>query len=219
MKKKIGTLLFLSALVFACSSDDSSPDPQPNPDDGIGFEITTAIADPVFEQALIDLNLDDKIDGTVLTSRIEDIVELVIDNKGITDITGIGDFKNLENLVVEGNSLARLDLTNNSNLKFLYAMDNELTFINVLNLDNLEQLEAQNNNLSSMDVSTNPVLFVLRLANNDIASLDVSGNPQINRLSIEDNPLTCIQVSQAQLDNIPLEWTKDIDDTYALDCE
>lgn len=219
MKKRFGTLLLVAALVLSCSSDDSSPDPQPNPDDGSGFEITTAIADSAFEQALVDLGLDDKVDGTVLTSSIEGVTELVMDNKGITDITGINDFSELENLVVDGNNIVRLDLAENTKLKFIFAKDNALTFINVQNLNILEKIEAQNNVLSSMDVSSNPALQLLLLANNDVTALDVSNNPQLNSLSVEDNPLTCVRVSQAQLDNIPQNWTKDMEDSYALDCE
>jgi len=218
MRRKLGILLLLSGFIIGCSSDDS-PAPDPIIDDGPGFEITTAITDSEFEQALIDLNLDDKIDGLVVTSNIQDVTELILDNKGISDLTGISDFRELENLVVEGNSLVRLDLDENSKLKFIFAKENELTFINVQNLDILEKIEAQDNNLSSMDVSTNPALQLLLLANNDVAALDVSGNGQLNTLSVEGNPLTCIQVSQSQLDNIPMNWTKDAEDSYALDCE
>lgn len=219
MKKIFGTLIVVAALILSCSSDDSNPNPQPNPDDGSGFEVTTSIADPAFEQALVDLGLDDKVDGTVITSSIEDVTELVMNDKGITDVSGIADFADLENLVVDGNSIARLDLSENTRLKFIFAKDNELTFINVQNLNILEKIEAQNNVLSSMDVSTNPALQLLLLANNDVAGLDVSLNTQLNTLSVEGNPLTCVRVSQAQLDNIPANWTKDMEDTYALDCE
>ena len=219
MKKIFGTLLLLAAITMSCSSDDSSPDPQPNPDDGSGFEITTAIADAAFEQVLVDLGLDDRVDGTVVTSSIEGVTELVMNDKGITDISGISDFKELENLVVDGNNLARLDVSENTKLKFIFAKDNALTFINVQNLAILEKIEAQNNVLSSMDVSTNPALQLLLLAGNDVTALDVSNNPQLNTLSVEDNPLTCVRVSQAQLDNIPQNWTKDMEDSYALDCE
>lgn len=219
MKKRCATLLLSAALILGCSSDDSSPDPQPNPDDGDGFEVTTAIADSAFEQALVDLGLDDRVDGSVKTSSIEGVTELIMDNKGITDISGISDFAELENLVVDGNSIVRLDLTENTKLKFIFAKDNALTFINVQNLNILEKIEAQNNVLSSMDVATNSALQLLLLANNDVAALDVSNNPELNTLSVEDNPLTCVRVSQAQLDNIPQNWTKDMDDTYALDCE
>ena len=98
MKKIYRILTLLLGFMIGCSSDDS-PAPDPIIDDGPGFEITTAIADSAFEQALIDLNLDDQIDGLVVTSDIDEVTELILDNKGITDLTGINDFKDLENLV------------------------------------------------------------------------------------------------------------------------
>ena len=43
---------------------------------------TTAIPDPFFEQALIDLGIDSEgeVNGQVLTSDIENITELILDN-------------------------------------------------------------------------------------------------------------------------------------------
>ena len=219
MKKNFGLLLLLLGLLIGCSSDDSSSDPQPIPDDGPGFEVTTAITDPVFEQALIDLGLDDDLDGTVVTSNIEEITELILNDLGITDLSGIQDFGELETLIVDDNNLTRLDVFQNTKLKFVFAKNNALTFINVQNLSILEKIEAQNNSLSSMDVLTNPALQLLLLTNNDVTALDVSNNSQLNTLAVEDNPLTCIRVSQNQLDNIPMNWTKDAEDSYALDCE
>lgn len=218
MKKRFKILLLLSGFIIGCSSDDS-PSQEPIIDDGPGFEITTFIADPVFEQALIDLDLDDEIDGSVLTSKIEDIISLDLVGLGISDITGINDFKELENLALTDNNLVRLEVSANSKLKFIWIEDNELTFINVQNLNILEKIGASGNQLSSMNVSTNPALQLLTLANNDVTALDVSENPQLNTLSVEGNPLTCIRVSQAQLDNVPMDWTKDAEDSYALDCE
>lgn len=218
MKKKFAFIVLPAAILMACSSDDS-PAPQPLPDDGPGFEVTTAIADPVFEQALIDLSLDDELDGTVVTSNIEEITELILNGLGISDLSGIQDFSDLETLIVDDNNLTRLDVFQNTKLKFVFAKNNLLTFINVQNLAILEKIEAQNNSLSSMDVSTNLALQLLQLADNDVAALDVSNNTQLNTLAIEGNPLTCIRVSQAQLDNIPMNWTKDAEDSYALDCE
>jgi hypothetical protein len=68
---------------------------------------TTAIPDEGFEEALIDLNIDSDglVNGQVLTSNIENIVELNFSNLYdtasydgviITDFTGIVDFESLE---------------------------------------------------------------------------------------------------------------------------
>jgi len=58
----------------------------------IGFGQTTSIPDANFEQALIDLGLDNTIDGSVLTSNISSVTDLGVSNKNIFDLTGIEGF-------------------------------------------------------------------------------------------------------------------------------
>ena len=218
MKKVFYLGMLCVPMIFSCSSDDSPAPPAVVPDDGPGFEITTAIVDPVFEQALVDLDLDDKVDGTVVTSKILGIQNLILDDLGITDLRGIEDFNDLENLSVNDNALVRLDVSDNSKLKFVYADNNALTFINVQDLAILEKISAPGNVLTSMDTSTNPALQLLVLNDNDIEISDVSMNAALNTFSIENNPVSCIRVSADQLANIPLNWTKDAGDTYSEDC-
>lgn len=218
MKSKFWLALFVLPLILSCSSDDSPAPPVENPDDGPGFEITTAIPDPVFEQALVTLDLDDEVDGSVVTSRILGIRDLILNDLGITDLRGIEDFQDLENLVVSNNSLTRLDVSDNTKLKFVYAENNELTFVNVQDLIILEKIAVEGNKLFSLDTSTNPALQLLTISDNDVEIADVSTNAQLTTFSIENNPLTCIKVSASQLANIPANWSKDMGAIYSEDC-
>ena len=54
---------------------------------------TTAVPDPAFEQALIDLGYDDILDDYVVTDSINSLINLNIFNKNIKDLTGIEDFE------------------------------------------------------------------------------------------------------------------------------
>ena len=85
------------------------------------FAQITQIPDPNFEQALIDLGIDSDgiVNGQVLTSDIETVISLNVENKGIQDLTGLEDFAALENLNVSFNMMTSLSLTNNVNLKEL----------------------------------------------------------------------------------------------------
>lgn len=57
------------------------------------FAQTTNIPDPNFEQALIDLGYDSgTIDGSVPTANISGVTSLLVNNKNISDLTGIQDF-------------------------------------------------------------------------------------------------------------------------------
>ena len=96
----------------------------------------TYIADDAFEQALINLNLDDVFDDSVYTSAIDTVLILYISNKGVTDLTGIEDFIQLSNLFCSGNQIIDLDLSNNSNLVELNCNDNLLSSLDVRNGNN-----------------------------------------------------------------------------------
>ncbi|MBC8755841.1 hypothetical protein H2O64_14280 [Kordia sp. YSTF-M3] len=96
----------------------------------------TYVPDNNFEQALIDLSLDDVLDDYVVTSNINTVNDLNIRNLGIFDLTGIEDFAALEILNCGLNFLGELDLSNNTNLNYLIADNSALVGLNVKNGNN-----------------------------------------------------------------------------------
>ncbi|MDX1315513.1 MAG: hypothetical protein R3356_08430 [Eudoraea sp.] len=220
MKREIYLLLSLMLVISSCSTDADSSGNQDDLDNMPVFAMT-AIPDTNFEQALVDLNIDDEVDGFVRTSNIENIENLDIEDKGIADLTGIQDFTALVGLWVSRNEITQLDLRQNTRLKFAFASDNALTSLQVAGLDALEKIEVLNNSLTSLNIADNLLLQELSLANNRLNAIDVSALPtviQLNVFSIEDNPLECIKVNEDQLAAIPAQWTKDPEDSYSLDC-
>jgi len=218
MKKYLALLFCATFALFSCSndSDDSDDDNQtPIP------EARTPIPDANFESALVALNLDDEVDGSVLTSNIEFIQNLNVENEGIQDLTGINDFKALVDLNVRGNDLRRLDISGNTSLLFVWAEDNQLTQLVIGNNPNIEKIGASGNQLTALNVTEYTTLQLLDLANNEVTAMDVSTLPlpTFNEFNIEGNPLTCILVSPQQLESIPASWTKDEEDAWSLDCE
>ena len=77
----------------------------------------TRIPDVNFEQHLIDLGLDDVLDGGVATVNISTIRTLDISNSNISDLSGINDFIGLENLNCMNNNLTSLPINYNIYLK------------------------------------------------------------------------------------------------------
>lgn len=79
---------------------------------------STAIPDPNFEQALIDMNIDSDgvVNGQVSTADIEIVTvndfENVLSFAGISNLTGIQDFTNLEIFNMDGN-FAGVDINEN----------------------------------------------------------------------------------------------------------
>lgn len=97
----------------------------------------TYVPDDAFEQALINLDLDDIFDDSVYTSAIDTVQILYLSNAGITDLKGIEDFTALTDLFCHDNQLTELDLSNNPNLFELNCRNNLLTRLDVRNGNNL----------------------------------------------------------------------------------
>jgi len=212
--------LLCLALLCGCSSDDDtvqSSDPTSNNNDDPVAE-RTLIPDSAFEQALVDLGFDDVVDGSMLKSSAESVVNLVINELEISSLSGLRDFSNLENLWAQNNNLTSIDLSGNNRLKFVYVDGNDLTSLQVASLGILEKIGASNNQLTAIDVTNNTGLQILEIGGNQIEAINVSANPELNVFSVVNNPLTCIQVNSQQLANIPAQWEKDPEDRYALNC-
>lgn len=74
------------------------------------------IPDNVFEQKLIDMGYDNRLDDYVSLSTIEPIVSLNLHSAQINSLQGIEGFKSLEHLYCGNNYITELDISNNLNL-------------------------------------------------------------------------------------------------------
>jgi len=87
----------------------------------------TLIPDPMFEEILIGLELDETLDGSVLTSNIETLIDLSFINSDVSDLTGIEDFRDLQNLTLDGtNLLTFVDISHNHELVIVNAHDTHI---------------------------------------------------------------------------------------------
>lgn len=150
---------------------------------------TTYVPDDNFEQALIDLGLDDVLDDYVLTENIVTVTSLNLTGRGIEDVTGIADFHALTHLVLFLNNLSELDVSSNTELIFLNGEDNSIENLNVTGCVNLEYLWMPENHLTELDISTNSALHELILNSNFLEDLDLSMNPEIEILNCSQNNL------------------------------
>ena len=155
----------------------------------------TYVPDDNFEQALIDLGYDvAPIDNSVPTANISAITDLDIQNRGISNLTGIEDFISLTVLNCENNFINVLDITQNTNLTQLFCSNNALNTINVSTLTNLQILWCGNNQLSSLHVSNNTQLISLVCNDNQLTSIDVSNNTSLNVLVLEMNQISILNI-------------------------
>lgn len=155
---------------------------------------STNIPDNNFEQKLIDLGVDDVLDGEVLTESIDTISSLTIPSSEITDMTGIEDFAALETLNCANNELTTLDLSFNSNIRIVNCSINELSSLNTNNCSDLEIMVCPINSLTAVDFSDNVSLITLIISQNELTALDVSNNANLVYLSCDENELTSLNV-------------------------
>ena len=165
-----------------------------NTDDGscyIPLSGLTYIPDANFRAALVattTITTNDWVDYNgasstsgeyVLTTVLNTVTFLDVDNLNIADLTGIEAFTALTYLICYQNQLTSLNLSQNTALTTLYCWDNQLT---------------------SLDVSQNTALTTLHCGYNQLTSLDVrnGNNTNFSNFYAYGNPnLTCISVDDA----------------------
>lgn len=160
------------------------------------FSQTTAIPDPNFEQALINLGHDITLDGSVLTANISSVTTLNVSGNSITDMTGIEDFTSLTHLDCWSNLLTSLDISQITNLVSLDCGANLLTSLDASQNIALTDLIINFNQLTSIDISQNINLSGFHIHGNQLTTLDVSNNTALTFLGCGLNSLTSLDVSQ-----------------------
>ncbi|WGF93353.1 T9SS type A sorting domain-containing protein [Aequorivita marisscotiae] len=185
-----------------------------------GYSQYTAIPDPNFENYLEQNGMGDGVpnNGQVLTSNINTVTELFVNNQNIGDLTGIEDFMALEYLGCAFNPLGGiLDLSNNNqliaigctstdltslilppstNLEFLYCDENFLTELDLTQNPNLIEVYCEWNFLTSLDITQNTNLYLLWADHNEINGyFDTSNNVSITSLTIAYNNITALDLS------------------------
>jgi hypothetical protein len=142
------------------------------------FSQFTYVPDGNFEQRLINLGLDDILDGQVLTSNINVVSSLIVSSSSISDLQGIEDFTALTLLSCGHNPLTSLDLSNNTLLTTLWCYASQLTCLNIAN--------GNNTDIGWLSLGGNPNLTCIEV---DDASWSTANWPEIlePQFSFSDN--------------------------------
>ena len=207
---------------------------------------TTAIPDPNFEQALIDLGIDSQgvLNGYVYTADISGVISLNIPGVGIEDLTGIEDFAALQILNCNNNAIIQADFSSNAALTALNISNNSLTALNVMGT-RLQELQCNGNQLTSIDIIDLGSLEILYCHENQLTTLNIADLSDLQLLHCYNNQLTgslnlfeiaelqdfdatnnpglaCIQVQEPEeaeaQEGIYANWFKDPATAYASDC-
>ena len=89
----------------------------------------TQLNDSSFEKYLIEIGIDDILDGFVDTKKCLSVTSMDLSNKNIRDLTGLNVFKNLKVLVADNNFLENIDLSQNDKLEILSLSNNNFALL------------------------------------------------------------------------------------------
>lgn len=162
------------------------------------------VPDDYFEQRLIDLGLDSKLDNYVDSAAIRLVKDLIISGSGILngeirDLTGIEGFTALESLDCSYNKLVSLPVKSNTLLS---------------------DLKSHHNSIGSIDLDTHKQLKKVDFSNNDLTHFSIKNgtNTSVTEFNIRNNPgLLCIEVDDPVWSGI--NWTeKDPGAGYSGSC-
>lgn len=135
------------------------------------------IPDPNFKNALVSTNCvgnsynqfltdaDTNDDGEIQLTEALAVTKLSVPGQGITDLTGIEAFANIESLSCNNNALTTLTLNNLFNFKGIDCSQNAITNLSITNCYNLYSFSCNNNPMTSIDLSSTKV-YKLYIANN-----------------------------------------------------
>lgn len=158
------------------------------------------IPDPNFLQALLDAGVDKNGDGQISEAEAEATVSIHLGPAGISDLTGIASFINLDTLEVLVNPISSPDLSENSSLKSLTLAGCGLTILDISKNGELRHLDCSGNTgldnfLVSLDLSGNPLLESLICQGNELETLDISHNPLLKSLNCWRNRIAGLDLS------------------------
>ena len=185
-----------------------------------GYAQFTSLPDSNFELALVNLGLDNMVDGFVLNSSIDTLSSLIVSNYNIESLVGIAAFESLIYLDCSSNNIDTLDLNNNY-LSYLDCSDNQLIELDVSNHLNLQTFKCSYNEFIQIDVTQNTSLLYFECIKNKLTSLDISNNVFLIELWCNDNNLTSLDVAGIDMyvlicDNNQLTTIDNLSDNISL---
>ena len=153
------------------------------------------VPDKTFREYLLK-QFDKDGNGVLTPAERYAVTEIDVENKYISNLSGIEFFPNLKKLNCGHNRLTKLDVSENTVLQELVCWENQLTSLDVSQNTALQELACFENQLTSLDVSQNPALQKLSCWDNRLTSLDVSKNTELTYLKCSYNRMTELDVSK-----------------------
>lgn len=150
-----------------------------------------------YSEALVPLNMNCAAMGISSLSGIEYFsnLEILYCNNNNLSTLDISALPSLHYLFCQSNNLTSLDLSSNINLGYCDCSYNLISTLDMGNCSGLYYLDCMYNSLSLLDVSKHTNMYYLNCSNNNISTLDVSNNLSLKTLYCGANNLDALNIS------------------------
>lgn len=153
----------------------------------------------------IDTNNNGEIEVSEATNY--NTYYLTLQSKGITDITGLENFTEVEEFRLSHNDISSIDISVLFWAKNLRLTGNDLTELNTSSNIALEELSISNNFISNLDLSNNENLLSLFAISTNLSTLDVSNNLLLEELFLWSTNISTLDLSSNNLKRINIAGT------------
>ena len=145
------------------------------------------IPDAKFKAYLLS-HFDTNKDGEISESEARKITNIQCSSLGISSLSGIEYFPNLNTLTCDNNNLTSLPISANTKLGSLNCYDNNITSLDVSHCVELKRLICATNNITTLNLTKNKALTHLDCGYNKIATLNIRNSPLLSIVICTGNP-------------------------------
>ncbi len=166
------------------------------------------IPDPVFKARLIFIGVDTNLDGEIQNTEAEAVIAFNSlgsgNGSGITDLTGIQAFTNLERLVCMGMNLTTLNVSGMPSLQLLECSGSGITSLDASNLPSLTELIYDNNPMDGgINIVGSDNIEWIHCPFTQQTQLDLSNLSHLLEMNVSNNQqLTYLNIKNGSLENM-----------------
>ena len=179
----------------------------------------TARADeiPVVKENFPDENLKNwvfkKFEGTISEDEIRNTTEIDLSGMGITDLTGIEYFTEVEKFICSNNDITKLNLTTFHNLWILNCDNTKITSLNTNKNRHIMRISCLDCPLTNIDLAGTEMLSEFYVRSSDLELVDLSMNKKLEEVTVESGKnWGLLLLPDVDLNNIkvnaPSGWTQ-----------
>lgn len=151
--------------------------------------------DKNLEKAVLE-NFDLNKDGNITRPEADRVENLFLVGKGIISAEDISHFKNAKMIVMDGNNIPDISVSNMNQLQLFSCTGCKILTFKAERLINLTSLYLDNNRIENISLKSTPSITQLTLSLNKIKAIDLSSLNNLKNINLEHNQIQKLDISQ-----------------------